>query len=74
MRDAFAELLYDETIDNKEFELISIRDFGELVKSQAFNLDEKHVQAISVMLSDHYIGDAFDFKFLEEIFKHFGLA
>lgn len=26
------------------------------------------------MLSDHFIGEAFDFKFLREIFKHLGLA
>ena len=26
------------------------------------------------MLSDHFIGDAFDFKFFEEIFKQMGIV
>jgi hypothetical protein len=26
------------------------------------------------MLSDHFIGEAFDFKFLEEIFRQMGLV
>jgi hypothetical protein len=37
-------------------------------------LEDKHIQAISIMLSDHFIGDAFDFKFFEEIFKHMGIV
>lgn len=36
-------------------------------------LEEKHIQAISIMLSDHFIGDAFDFKFLEAILKQMGI-
>ena len=62
------EFLYDETVDGREFELISIREFSDLVK-EYFKLEEKHIQAISIMLSDHFIGDAFDFKFFEEIFR-----
>jgi len=40
----------------------------------SLSLEEKHTQAISVMLSDHFIGDSFDFKFLEEIFKQMGIS
>jgi hypothetical protein len=73
IRDAFIDFLYDESIDNKEFELISIREFSDIAKT-VFKLEEKHVQAISVMLSDHFIGEAFDFKFFEEIFISMGIS
>ena len=33
MRDIFMDVLYDETVDGKEFELIPVREFSELVKS-----------------------------------------
>jgi hypothetical protein len=66
-------LLYDETIDGKEFELINLREFSDFSKIY-FNLEERHIQALSVMLSDHFIGEAFDFKFLEEIFRQMGLV
>jgi len=37
-------------------------------------LEDKHIQAISILiLSDHFIGEAFDFKFLVEIFVQMGL-
>lgn len=36
-------------------------------------LTEKHIQAISILLSDHFIGEAFNFKFLVEIFVAMGL-
>lgn len=62
------EFLYDERIDGKEFELIRVREFSGVVK-EFFKLEDMHIQAISVMLSDHFIGDSFDFKFFEEIFK-----
>lgn len=67
------DIIFDETIDGKEFELISIREFGELVKA-TMGLTDKHIQAISIMLSDHFIGEAFNFKFLVEIFVHMGLV
>jgi hypothetical protein len=73
----FGDFLYDETIEEtedkkKEFEMISIREFSQIVKSH-MSLQDKHVQAISIMLSDHFIGDAFNFKFFEEIFKQMGI-
>lgn len=37
---AFADLLYDYTLDSKEFELLSIRDFSAVVKSDVFGLQE----------------------------------
>ncbi len=37
------------------------------------DLEEKHVQAISIMMSDHFIGDSFNFKLVEEIFSQMGL-
>eukprot|EP00347_Sterkiella_histriomuscorum_P004826 403358941 len=72
IRDIFADIIFDESIDGKEFELISIRDFGELVKPM-MGLNDKHVQSISILLSDHFIGEAFNFKFLVEIFIQMGL-
>lgn len=36
-------------------------------------LDDKNVQAISIMMSDHFIGESFDFKFLCEIFVELGM-
>ncbi len=36
-------------------------------------LQDNHIQAISIMMSDHFIGEAFDFKFLTEIFIQMGL-
>lgn len=36
-------------------------------------LEDKHIQAISILMSDHFIGEAFDFKFLVEIFIQMGL-
>lgn len=36
------------------------------------DLEEKHVQAISIMMADHFMGDSFNFKFFEEIFKQMG--
>ena len=66
-------LLYDYKVDGKEFELISFREFSDQAM-KLFNLEHKYVQAISVMLSDHFIADSFDFKFFEEIFKEMGLC
>jgi hypothetical protein len=53
--------------------MISIREFSQIVKG-LMGLEDKHIQAISIMLSDHFIGDAFDFKFFEEIFKQMGIV
>ena len=68
LRECFEDYLFDETIDGNEFELLPIREFGKLVQEE-MGLEEKHVQAISILLSDHFIGDSFNFKFFEEIFS-----
>jgi len=39
LREIFIDLLYDETIDGKEFELIPLREFSEFVKKE-MELDE----------------------------------
>ena len=39
LREIFIDLLYDETIDGKEFELIPIREFSEFVRKE-MDLDE----------------------------------
>lgn len=36
-------------------------------------LTDSHVQALSIMLAEHFIGEAFNFGFLEEIFIQMGL-
>jgi hypothetical protein len=37
-------------------------------------MPEEQIQAICILLSDHFIGDSFDFNFFEEIFKQMGLV
>ena len=39
LREIFIDLLYDETIEGKEFELIPLREFSEFVKKE-MELDE----------------------------------
>lgn len=60
LREVFQEYLFDDEIDGKEFELLEIREFSEIVQTQ-MDLEEKHVQAISIMLADHFMGDSFNF-------------
>lgn len=71
LREVFEALLFDDFIDGKEFELLEIREFSEVAQT-LMNLEEKHVQAISIMMAEHFMGDSFNFKFLEEIFKQMG--
>lgn len=52
--------------------MISIREFSEVAKT-IMGLEDGHIQAISIMMSEHFIGEAFDFKFLTEIFIQMGL-
>ncbi|CDW84015.1 UNKNOWN [Stylonychia lemnae] len=73
LRNVFQDYVFDDSIDDKEFELIAIREFSDLVKT-TMSLEEKHVQAISIMLADHFIGDSFNFQFFEEIFKQMGFV
>lgn len=42
LREMFQGILYDETIEDKEFELIPIRDFADVVKN-LMSLEDKHV-------------------------------
>ena len=49
-----------------------MREFSDIAQ-YVFGLNEKHIQAISILLSDHFIGDSFDFNFFEEIFKQMGV-
>ncbi|CDW80728.1 UNKNOWN [Stylonychia lemnae] len=72
LRDIFIDMLYDDTIDGKEFELIPIREFSEFAR-KTMELEDSHVQAISIMMSDHFIGESLDFKFLYEIFVELGI-
>jgi len=51
-----------------EFELIPMREFSDIAQ-YIFGLTEKQIQSISILLSDHFIADAFNFNFFEEIFK-----
>jgi hypothetical protein len=69
----FAEKIFDEKMDGLEYETIPLRDFTE-VSLKIFKLEEKHIQAISVLLSDHFIGESFDFNFFEEIFRQMGVV
>jgi len=73
LRKIFGDRIYDQKIDKHEFELLSFRDFSDFSKI-FFKLSEKHIAALSIMLSDHFIGDSFNFNFLEEIFVMMGLA
>ena len=68
VREPFKYNLYDEKISGKEFELITLKSFADICKAY-FKLSEKHIKAISILLSDHFIGEAFDFNFFIEIFK-----
>jgi hypothetical protein len=68
LRELFMEQLYDEKVSDKEFELLAIRSFSDISKTY-LKLEEKHVQAISILMSDHFIGESFDFTFFEEIFR-----
>ena len=36
-------------------------------------MNEKSIKAIIILVSDHFIGEAFDFNFFEEIFKQMGV-
>lgn len=56
----FQDYIFDDSIDDKEFELLAIREFSDIVK-ETMNLEDKHVQAISIMLADHFMGDSFNF-------------
>ena len=68
LRDVFKEYMYDEIIDGKEFELLPINIFTDITLGE-FELEEKNVKAISVLISDHCIGESFDFNYFEVIFK-----
>ena len=72
MRDVFSEYIYDENIDGREFELLAIRVFSDIARNE-FELQDKHIQAISILLSDHFIGESFDYNFFEEIFCQMGV-
>lgn len=68
----FRDYIYDENIDGKEFELLSIKVFSDVARD-AFELQQKHIQAISILMSDHFIGESFDYNFFEEIFLQMGI-
>lgn len=42
LREYFEDYIFDEVFDGKEYELLPIRDFSEVVR-QEMSLDEKHV-------------------------------
>ncbi len=66
LREVFRGVIYDVKMNDKEFEMISLRhfsDFGQVV----FKLAEREVQALSVLISDHFIEDSFVFTFFEDI-------
>lgn len=72
LRDVFKDYIYDEMIDGQEFELVAIRVFSDIAKNE-MDLQNKHIQAISILLSDHFIGESFDYNFFEEIFHQMGV-
>ena len=72
LRDVFKEYMYDEIIDGKEFELLPIKIFTDIALGE-FELHERNVKAISILMSDHFIGESFDFNYFEEIFKQMGI-
>ena len=62
------DVIYDENIDGKAFELVNIRDFSSLAE-YVFGLHKTHLKALSIFMSDHYIGDSFDLRYIEEVFR-----
>jgi hypothetical protein len=64
--------MYDEVIEGKEFELLPLKIFTDIALGE-FELLEKHVKAITILMSDHFIGESFDFNYFEEIFKQMGI-
>lgn len=69
----FYGYVYDEIVDGFEFELMTARVFSEIARDKC-GLSEKSIKAISVLMSEHFIGESFDFNFFEEIFKQMGFV
>jgi len=72
LRKILRPLIYDDKFDGHEFELVQFQAFSEFAEI-IFKIDKKEVRAISVMLSDRFIGDCFDFRIFEEILQQMGL-
>jgi len=73
IRGIFGALLYDETVDEYELELLSFRQFKDFCIAM-FGLNSEELKALSMFIQDYFIGESLDFKLLELIFTKMGIV